>query len=101
MKTNYELYLRAYDTHNPNAVRDQDFETVDFDPCVDYRDAVKRAKELSKNVPFKDCHGRCIQQVQIAAYYDGEEAEEEFGTSYYLIWRETYENGKGTGRQYM
>lgn len=98
MKTNYELYLRTWSSMNPNAERDLDYETVDFEPCLNYRDAVKQAKELSKIVPFRNIHGQEIQQVQIAAYYDGEEAEEEYGTSYYLIWRETYENGKGCGR---
>ena len=83
---------------NPNAKQDEDYETIDFEPCLNYRDAVKQAKEISKRIPFKDAHGIEIVQVQIAAYYDGEEAEEEYGTTYYLLWKETYENGKGLGR---
>lgn len=98
MKTNYELYLRTWSNMNPNAKKDLDYETVDFEPCTDYRDAVKQAKRISKNIPYKDSHGQEIVQVQIAAYYDGEEAEEEYGTTYYLLWKETYENGKGLGR---
>ena len=94
----YELYLRTWSHLNPNAKRDQDFETIDFEPCLNYREAVKRAKELSKKVPFKNSHGQEIVQVQIAAYYDGEEAEEKYGTTYYLLWKETYKNGKGQGR---
>lgn len=98
MKTNYELYLRTWSHLNPNAESDLDYETIDFEPCLDYRDAVKQARELSKKVPFKNAHGQEILQVQIAAYYDGDEAEERFGTTYYLLWKETYENGRGLGR---
>ena len=98
MKVQYELYLRTWSHLNPNAKADLDFETIDFEPCLNYRDAVKQAKSLSKSLPFKDAHGCEIVQVQIAAYYGGEEAEEEFGTSYYLLWKETYIDGKGTGR---
>ena len=75
-----------------------DYETIDFEPCVNYHDAVKRAKAISKNLPYKDSYGIEIVQVQIAAYYDGEEAEREYGTTYYLLWKETYEDGKGCGR---
>ena len=95
-KTEYELYLRTWSHLNPNAEADRDYETVDFDPCVNYRDAVKRAKEISKKIPYKDRHGTEIVQVQIAAYISGE--EEKYGTSYYLLWKETYENGKRLGR---
>lgn len=98
MKTEYELYLRSWSHLNPNAKEDNDFETVDFEPCLNYRDAVKQAKSLSKNLPYKDAHGIEIVQVQIAAYYSGEEAEEQFGTSYYLLWKETYIDGRCTGR---
>ena len=98
MKTQYELYLRTWSHLNPNAKADLDYETIDFEPCVNYRDAVKRAKSISKNLPYKDSHGIEIVQVQIAAYYDGEEAEREYGTAYYLLWKETYVNGKGCGR---
>lgn len=97
-KIEYELYLRTWSHFNPNAKRDLDYETIDFEPCVNYRDAVKRAKEISKNIPYKTRYGEEIVQVQVAAYYGGDEAEEEFGTSYYLLWKETYENGKGCGR---
>lgn len=98
MKIEYELYLRGWSHLNPNAERDKDYETVDFIPCDDYRDAVKQAKTLSKKVPFKHYHGTEIQQVQVAAYYGGEEADERYGTTYYLLWKETYLNGKGQGR---
>lgn len=94
-KVEYELYLRTWSHLNPRAREDQDYETIDFEPCIDYRDAVKRAKEISKKIPFKDAHGDEIVQVQIAAYIDD---EEEYGTTYYLVWKETYENGKGCGR---
>ncbi len=97
-KIEYELYLRTYSHLNPNAKEDLDFETIDFEPCLNYRDAVKQAKEISKKIPFKDRHGDEIVQVQIAAYYGGDDAEEKYGTSYYLLWKETYENGKGCGR---
>lgn len=100
MKTQYELYLRTWSHLNPNAKRDLDFETIDFEPCLNYRDAVKQAKKISKQIPYKDLYGNEIVQVQIAAYYEGEEAEEEYGTTYYLLWKETYENGKGLGRIY-
>lgn len=90
MKTKYELYLRTWSHLNPNAKEDRDYETVNFVSCQNYRDAVRRAKELSKKVPYKDAHGDEIVQVQIAAYYDGEEAEEKYGTTYYLLWKETY-----------
>lgn len=95
-KVEYELYLRTWSHLNPNAKEDQDFETIDFEPCINYRDAVKRAKEISKRIPYKDRHGDEIVQVQIAAYIDGE--EEKYGTSYYLLWKETYENGKKAWR---
>lgn len=98
MKTNYELYLRTLATNNPNAKKDQDYETVDYEECDNYRDAVRKAKELSRKVPFKNIYGQEIQQIQIASYYDGEQAEKEYGTSYYLRWKETYENGRCTGR---
>lgn len=98
MKVEYELYLQTWSHLNPNAKADQDYETIDFEPCINYRDAVRQAKETSKRIPFKNLHGIEIQRVQIAAYYSGEEAEEEYGTSYYLIWKETYKNGKGCGR---
>lgn len=98
MKTEYELYLRTWSHLNPNAKKDKDYETIDFEPCENYRDAVKQAKALSKRIPFKDSHGIEIVQVQIAAYHGGEEAEEEYGTTYYLLWKETFENGKSTGR---
>lgn len=98
MKTKYELYLRTWSHLNPNAKADLDYETIDFEPCINYRDAVKRAKELSKKVPFRNLHGQEIVQVQITAYYDGEEAEMEYGTTYYLLWKETYVNGKCCGR---
>jgi len=98
MKTNYELYLRTWSHLNPNAKEDLDYETIDFEPCVDYRDAVSQAKAISKKIPYKDRHGDEIVQVQIAAYYEGDEAEERYGTTYYLLWKETYENGKGLGR---
>ena len=94
MKTNYELYLRTWSHLNPNAKRDLDYETIDFEPCLNYRDAVRQAKEISKSIPFKNRHGEEIVQVQIAAYYDGEEAEYEYGPTYYLLWKETYENGR-------
>ena len=80
---------------HPNAKRDMDFETIDFEPCINYRDAVKRAKEISKKIPFKNHYGQEIFQVQIAAYIDD---EEKYGTHYYLLWKETYENGKFAGR---
>ncbi len=98
MKTNYELYLRTWSHLNPNAKQDEDYETIDFEPCTNYKDAVKQAKLLSMQIPFKNYHGQEIVQVQIAAYYDGEEAEMEFGTSYYLLWKETYVKGKCLGR---
>ena len=94
-KVEYELYLRTWSHMNTNAKRDRDFETVDFEPCINYRDAVKRAKEISKKIPFKDAHGIEIAQVQIASYIND---EEKYGTSYYLRWKETYENGKFAGR---
>lgn len=94
-KIEYELYLRSWSRHNPNAKADLDYETIDFKPCIDYRDAVKRAKEISKKTPFVDAHGDEIVQVQIAAYIDD---EEKYDTSYYLLWKETYEKGKGQGR---
>ena len=94
-KTEYELYLRTWSHLNPDAKKDQDFETIDFEPCIDYRDAVKRAKEISKRIPFNDAHGIEIVQVQVAAFLDDEET---YGTTYYLLWKETYENGKGLGR---
>lgn len=92
----YELYLRTWSHLNPNAKEDQDFETIDFEPCINYRDAVKRAKEISKKIPFTDHFGYEIVQVQVAAYIRGE--EEKYGTDYYLLWKETYEGGKGLGR---
>ena len=98
MKTNYELYLQTWSHLNPNAKEDKDYETVDFEPCLNYRDAVKRAKEISKKIPFTNHFGQEIVRVQIAAYYEGEEAEQEYGTSYYRLWKETYKNGKGLGR---
>lgn len=98
MKTNYELYLRTWNHNNPNAEHDLDYETIDFEPCENYRDAVKRAKEISKRLPYNDHFGNKIVQVQIAAYYGGDEAEEEYGTTYYRLWKETYENGRGLGR---
>ncbi len=94
MKIQYELYLRAWSHLNPNAKEDLDYETVDFEPCLNYRDAVRQAKSISKMIPYRNHFGQEIQQVQIAAYYDGYEAEKRFGTTYYLIWQETYENGK-------
>lgn len=94
-KTEYELYLRTWSHINPNAKEDQDYETIDFEPCINYRDAVKRAKEISKKIPFKDAHGIEIVQVQVAAFVDDEET---YGTTYQLLWKETYENGKGLGR---
>ena len=97
-KIEYELYLRTWSHLNPNAKRDLDFETIDFEPCLNYRDAVKQAKAISKKIPFKGLQGNEIVQVQIAAYIDGE--EEKYGTSYYLLWRETYENGKKAGRHW-
>ena len=96
MKTEYELYLQTWSHLNPNAKQDQDYETVDFEPCVNYRDAVKRAKELSKDIPFKRYHGEEIVRVQIAAYIPDQ--EEKYGTTYHLLWKETYENGRGLGR---
>lgn len=90
-KTQYELYLRA---RVAESVED-DFETIDFEPCGNYRDAVKLAKSFSKRVPFKNYHGQEIAQVQIAAYIDD---EEKYGTHYQLLWKETYENGVGCGR---
>lgn|GEM_PF-6900151 len=101
MKTKYELYLQTWSRSNPNARLDKDYETIDFVPCSDYRDAVKQAKELSKKMPFKDSQGTEMVRVQIAAYNGGEEAEEEYGTSYYLIWRETYDKGKKSYRRYL
>ena len=98
MKTNYELYLQTWSHLNPNAERDLDYETIDFEPCLNYRDAVAQAKKISKQIPYYDRYGNPIVRVQIAAYYDGEEAEEEYGTTYYLLWKETYKNGKGLGR---
>lgn len=95
-KIQYELYLRTWSHLNPNAKEDEDYETVDFEPCVNYRDAVKQAKAISKKIPYTDLHGQEIVQVQIAAYIDDE--EEKYGTTYYLVWKETYENGKGLGR---
>lgn len=94
-KVEYELYLRTWSHLNPNAKQDFDLETTDFEPCVNYRDAVKRAKEISKKIPFKGLQGAEIVQVQIAAYIND---EEQYGTTYYLLWKETYENGKGLGR---
>ena len=94
-KIEYELYLRSWSHLNPNAKQDMDFETIDFEPCINYHDAVKQAKEISKKIPFKNAHGEEIVQVQIAAFIDD---EEKYGTSYYLLWKETYENGKGCGR---
>ena len=98
MKTQYELYLRTWSHLNPNAEADKDFETIDFEPCENYRDAVAQAKKISSRIPYKDAHGCLIVQVQIAAYYGGDEAEEEYGTSYYLLWKETYENGRKVWR---
>lgn len=96
MKLEYELYFRTYSSINPGDP--DDLETVDFEPCLNYRDAVKQAKKQSKGIPYKDSFGREILQIQIAAYYGGEEAEEEFGTSYHLVWKETFVGGKSLGR---
>ena len=95
-KIEYELYLRTWNHLNPNAEEDQDYETIDFEPCVNYRDAVARAKKISKVVPFYNHCGDQIVQVQVAAFIDSQ--EEKYGTSYYLLWKETYKNGKGLGR---
>lgn len=95
-KVQYELYLLTWSHLNPNAKRDLDYETTDFGPCVNYRDAVKRAKEISKKIPYKNHFGEEIVQVQVAAYIDDE--EEKYGTTYYLLWKEIYEDGKGCGR---
>jgi hypothetical protein len=95
-KTEYELYLQTWSHLNPNAKADLDYETIDFEPCINYRDAVKRAKEISKQIPYKDAHGYEIVRVQVAAYIDDEET---YGTSYYLLWKETYKNGKGMVRK--
>ena len=94
MKTNYELYLQTWSHLNPNAKADLDYETIEFLPCQDYRDAVRQAKSLSKRIPYTDRRGNEIVRVQVAAFYCGEEAEIEFGTSYKLLWKETYRNGK-------
>ena len=94
-KTQYELYLRTWSHLNPKAKEEKDYETIDFEPCENLRDAVKQAKSISMKLPLKDAHGIEIVQVQIAAYVDDEET---YGTSYYLLWKETYENGKGLGR---
>lgn len=99
MKTQYELYLQTWSHLNPNAKEDKDYETINFEPCIDYRDAMRQAKELSKKLPYKDAHGDEIVRIQIAAYYGGDEAEEEYGTTYYLLWKETYKNGKCLGRR--
>ena len=101
MKTEYELYLQTWNHLNPNAKEDYDFETIDFEPCLNYSDAAKQAKEISKRVPFKDAHGNEIVRVQVAAYYSGEEAEEKYGTSYHLIWKQTFKNGKGCIRYFL
>lgn len=98
LKTQYELYLRTWNRHNPNAEQDKDYETIEFLPCENYKDAITQAKQLSKRLPIIRPHAGDIVQVQIAAYYSGDEAEEEYGTTYYLLWKETYENGKGCGR---
>lgn len=98
MRTHYELYLRTWSHLNPNAKEDGDYETVDYEPCSNFREAQKLAKQLSKQLPIRNQHGQEIVQVQIAAYCEGEEAEREYGTTYYLLWKETYENGKGLGR---
>lgn len=81
---------------NPNAKEDLDYETIDFEPCLNYRDAVKQAKEISKKIPFIDRFGHEIVQVLIAAYIPDE--EEKYDTSYYLLWKEMYENGKKAWR---
>ena len=101
MKIEYEIYFQTWSHLNPNAKEDLDYETIDFEPCSNYREAVKQAKKYSKAIPFKDAHGCEIVQVQIAAYYGGEEAEAKFETSYYLIWKETYKNGKIHNRYYI
>ena len=98
MKVQDELDRRTWSHLNPDAKRDLDYETTDFEPCVNYRDAVKRAKEISKKIPYKNHFGEEIVQVQVAAYIDDE--EEKYGTTYYLLWKEPYEDGKGCGRYY-
>jgi hypothetical protein len=91
----YEIYLRGKTEHTTDDPHD--FETVDYDPCINYRDAVKKAKQYSQSVPFKNHFGQLIEQIQIAKYIND---EENFGTTYYLIWKETYENGKCVDRDY-
>lgn len=95
-KIEYELYLRTWSHLNPNAKEDLDYETIDFVLCANYRDAVRQAKDISKRIPYTDRRGDEIVQVQLAAFIPDE--EERYGTSYWLLWKETYEKGRGCGR---
>ena len=94
MKTQYELSLQTWSHLNPDAEAERDYETIEFLPCDNYRDAVKQAKEISKKIPYIDRRGDKIVRVQVAAFYCGEEAEHEYETSYFLLWKETYRSGK-------
>lgn len=100
MKVKYEIYLRTWASNNPNAKQDCDFETIDYEPCNNYSEALKNAKRLSKKAPFINSQGQEIADVQIAAFYEGEECEERYGTTYQLLWKEDFDNGVSIGRTY-
>lgn len=89
-KIRYEIYLQAPAHWNP-----QDFETIEWDDCRNYRDAVRKAKAYSAKLPFKDEKtGRMFVRVAVAAYNQTE------NTTYNLVWMEEYRGGKGLGREY-
>ena len=96
----YELYLRTWSHLNPNAKAEWDYETIDFVRCENYREAIKRAKKISKRIPYVNSSGQEIVQVQVCAYFAGCFAKKRYGTTYHLVWKEIYENGKNKGRYY-
>ena len=69
---------------------ENDFETVEWEDDLEKAsDARKKAKELSKECPFKDCHGREIAATDVTCHSEVEDV-----TTYWVHWREVYVNGK-------
>jgi len=88
----YEIFLQEKASDNPN-----DFRTVEFVGCSNYREGVKEAKRLSARCPFEGSNGETIVNVELVCR---QSEVDEFGDVWdsVEIFYDEFTDGKYVGR---
>lgn len=98
VKPQYEVALKrvaSWREDQEQALEDWDMETYGHLPADNYRDAVRRAKDISKKIGtlVESDYGKSIlREVDIICYFEDDTS------SYNQVWEEEYKDGKKVGR---